>query len=204
MNENQAELASALLDGELDDLSQERAVDELLRGPAELRDRYARYRLIGDVLRGESALGAEVVATRVEAALRDEPVVLAPRRRSPQWLKPAMGAALAASVAAVAIVVTPTMLSSGEDSSAPTVVQLPPRPQLAPALVSTAPTAQRQPVQGAAEEPSRVVAQDRWQAVDPGLQERLNRLVIEHHEFSGRTGLNGPVSHIGLVRYDGR
>jgi hypothetical protein len=40
--------------------------------------------------------------------------------------------------------------------------------------------------------------------VDPELQARLNRLVIEHHEFSGRTGIYGPVSHIGLVNYEGR
>ena len=32
----------------------------------------------------------------------------------------------------------------------------------------------------------------------------LNRLVIEHHEFGGRTGINGPVPHIGLVSYGSR
>jgi hypothetical protein len=36
------------------------------------------------------------------------------------------------------------------------------------------------------------------------MAERLNRLVIEHHEFGGRTGINGPVAHIGLVNYAGR
>ena len=44
----------------------------------------------------------------------------------------------------------------------------------------------------------------RWQALNQDLENRLNRLVIEHHEFGGRTGINGPVPHIGLVSYGTR
>jgi hypothetical protein len=44
----------------------------------------------------------------------------------------------------------------------------------------------------------------RWQALNQDLENRLNRLVIEHHEFGGRTGVNGPVPHIGLVSYGSR
>jgi hypothetical protein len=44
----------------------------------------------------------------------------------------------------------------------------------------------------------------RWQALDADLENRLNRLVIEHHEFGGRSGINGPVPHIGFVSYEAR
>ena len=47
MNEEQTELTSALLDGELDAASQERVVTSLLGGDPEGRACYARYRLIG-------------------------------------------------------------------------------------------------------------------------------------------------------------
>jgi hypothetical protein len=44
----------------------------------------------------------------------------------------------------------------------------------------------------------------RWQALNTDLEERLNRLVIEHHEFGGRTGIHGPVPHIVFADYGER
>jgi sigma-E factor negative regulatory protein RseA len=201
MKEEQTELTSALLDGELDAASQERVVTSLLGGDPEARACYARYRLIGDTLRGESAIDTSPVAAGVQAALKDEPVILAPSRTAtPRWARPLAGAALAASVAAAAIVIAPGMMKTSNDAVAPLVVAQAPNPQMPPALVAADPAAQ--PV--ASDAQAQAPAAERWQAVDPELQARLNRLVIEHHEFSGRTGINGPVSHIGLVNYEGR
>ena len=113
MNEKQAELTSALLDGELDGAAERQVVTELLQAQSAGMDRYARYRLIGDAMRGDAVIDASTVATRVRVALEDEPVVLAPSRsRAPRWIKPVTGAALAASVAAAAIVIAPSMMTA--------------------------------------------------------------------------------------------
>ena len=66
-------------------------------------------------------------------------------------------------------------------------------PKATPSLVATRPAP--------AAEPAFVT---KWEAIDRELEARLNRLVIEHHEFGGRTGINGPVPHIGLVSYGER
>lgn len=198
MNEQHAELSSALLDGEIDDGSHDRIVGQLLKAPPGSLEQFARYRLIGDAIRGETPMLAEGVAQRVSAALADEPVVLAPRGRAARWVRPLTGVALAASVATAALVIAPGMLDPADDRVAPQMVVSPAAVAgLSPSLVS-APTG-REPATATTEAPER-----KWQAVDEALRDRLNRLVIEHHEFSGRTGINGPVSHIGLVSYEGR
>jgi sigma-E factor negative regulatory protein RseA len=197
MDEIKAELTSALLDGEVDRDNHARGVAAIMDAESGERERFARYRLIGDVMRGESAVMALAVAQRVRQALRDEPVVFAPQpRRAPRWLRPAAGAALAASVAAGAVLVAPQLLTETERSS-PQVRLVGERPALAPTLVAAGKTAGTA-VDGSAGDG------ERWQRLDGALQARLNRLVIEHHEFGGRTGINGPVPHIGFVSYDGR
>lgn len=193
MNQKTTDLTSALLDGELDPETEQRAITALLdSGPDEVA-RFARYHLMGDVIRGESSVLATSVAGKVQQALVDEPVVLAPRpRRSPQWLRPVAGLAVAASVASAAILVAPQLMTTPD--AGPESVQVAaqqPRTAAAPVLVA----ARQTPV------PSETA---RWHALDKDLEARLNRLVIEHQEFGGRTGINGPVPHIGLVSYGTR
>jgi hypothetical protein len=107
------------------------------------------------------------------------------------------GLAVAASVAAAAVVVVPQFLGqpSGLGSGA-TVAS-------APTTVIGRPADRLMPVSAGSSD-VRTAQTPRWQTMDPALGERLNRLVIEHHEFGGRTGINGPVAHIGLVNYAGR
>lgn len=197
MTEKHVDLTSALLDGELDHDAQRHAVSEILAAGVDELDRFGRYRLIGDVMRGESAVLATAVTERVRAALRDEPVVLAPPARQKQrWSRPLGGLAVAASVAALAVVFAPQILTRATPENQPVALTADvPREALTPLVIAeNAPEAERlQPKLRA-----------RWQALDPALEERLNRLVIEHHEFGGRTGINGPVPHIGLVGYDAR
>ena len=203
MKQEQAELASALLDGELDGPVEQQAVNELLRGDAADRERSARYCMIGDAMRGESLIDATTIAARVRDALEDEPVVLAPSPNpAPRWIKPVSGAALAASVAAVAIVFAPGMMTTAPDHGVSTVtIAEAPTPQVVPVATGTEPA---RVLEDPESELASSTPDDRWQAIDPVLQDRLNRLLIEHHEFSGRTGVRGPVSHVGLVDYDGR
>lgn len=198
MTGNSDERLSALLDGELDGREQQQAIDLINDGTPVERARFGRYRLIGDVMRGETALLGAGVDDRVRAALADEPTVLAPRPKARKFARPLAGLAVAASVAATAVMIAPQFLSdpAAPDSGGVTIASAPTSPSLGiqpPVVaVSNAGSAATLP-------PTR-----NWQTLDPALGERLNRLVIEHHEYGGRTGVNGPVAHIGLVNYAGR
>ena len=205
MNERHPELTSALLDGELDPEARKAFISAITGPEQEELARFERYCLIGDAIRGESSMLAVSVASRVHESLRDEPVVLAPApRRSRPWLRPVAGVAVAASVAVAAVILAPQLMTQpqvdGEPVQLATELTRPPaRPSLASAGV---------PDPRAGEGPQtadiRPATEPRWQGLTPALEDRLNRLVIEHHEFGGRTGINGPVPHIGLVSYGTR
>ncbi|WP_078119651.1 sigma-E factor negative regulatory protein [Thiosocius teredinicola] len=202
MNEKQSELVSALLDGELSVESQQRTVSAMLADGSEDLERFGRYRLIGDVMRGESAVAATEISARVRAALQDEPVVLAPPASKPNWLRPVAGLAVAASVATAAVLIAPQMISQTEPAiGGAQVAAGTTQPTLAPTLVASTPQQAALPV--AAVDVNRDGA-TRWEALDEQLEDRLNRLVIEHQEYGGRTGINGPVPHIGLAGYEAR
>ena len=90
-----------MIDGELEARDAELVLDAV-KNDSELQERWRHYQLIGDALRGSDALHRDITA-RVMAALEDEPVVLAPRRRQRhEWPRTVL--ALAASVAGVALV----------------------------------------------------------------------------------------------------
>ena len=78
MSDEMSERLSTLIDGELARMRERRAVDEFA-GDREQRERWARYHLIGDAMRGDVEPGADL-AGRVRVAIDAEPVVLAPRR----------------------------------------------------------------------------------------------------------------------------
>jgi sigma-E factor negative regulatory protein RseA len=199
MNDKQSELTSTLLDGELDPDAQQRAISAILGAGQQELDRFGRYRLMGDVMRGESFASASTVAERVHRALIDEPVVLAPPARpAKRWLRPVAGLAVAASVAMAAVLVAPQLMTqSGGHGGAVQVANVP-QVTAAPMLVAAGSGANTQPLSRTEQ------GEMRWQALNQDLENRLNRLVIEHHEFGGRTGVNGPVPHIGLVSYGSR
>jgi sigma-E factor negative regulatory protein RseA len=198
MNEKQAEQLSAMLDGELGLQAVDRTVSDVLAGDGTALARYGRYRLIGDVLRGESPVLAQDVARRVSARLEEEPTVLAPVPRKPaRWVRPAAGLAIAASVAAAAVMIAPGLLTTQGGPGA--------QPILSDSAVSRAPAGAVVLVAGTGQAPApRAAEPEHWRALNSEYAERLNRLVIEHQEFGGRSGINGPVAHLGLVSYDGR
>jgi negative regulator of sigma E activity len=104
------EQLSALLDGELPPEETTLLLKRLGR-EAELAQRLNRYRLCGDVLRGERVQPRADFAIRVSAVIAAEAPLAAPARRPARgafrahWLKPLAGLAVAASVAVVAVLV---------------------------------------------------------------------------------------------------
>src|ERR1035441_7774666 len=106
MSEQIREQVSTFLDGELPNLETELLLKRLTRD-AELRDSFGCYALIGESLRGSSRVPlTRGFAGRVNCAIDGEPAaatlaaVHGSRRR---WWRPVAGAAVAASVAAVAV-----------------------------------------------------------------------------------------------------
>jgi sigma-E factor negative regulatory protein RseA len=121
MSEQIREQVSAFLDGELPNSETELLLKRLTRD-GELRDSFGRYVLIGEAVRGTSrGLLTRGFSGRVNLAIDGELIPAnehLPPARGPRWWRPIAGAAVAASVAAVAVValqqraVSPTLRSA--------------------------------------------------------------------------------------------
>jgi len=136
------EQLSALLDGELPPEQTTLLLRRLGREP-ELAQRLTRYRLCGDVLRGERVQPRADFTLRVSAAIAAEAPLPSPPRatRRPdaaRWLRPLAGLAVAASVAVAAVLVLRQgpALEAPQPLAAATVV--PAAAPLAPVLRSAA------------------------------------------------------------------
>lgn len=96
----------ALIDGDLSAPGAARVLDRVGRDPV-LRARWARHHAVRSALEGARTDHLRAgFCHRLRQALDAEPAVLAPRARPPgprPWLRPVAGAALAASVALVAM-----------------------------------------------------------------------------------------------------
>ena len=101
MNEQTKERLSAFMDGELRDNS----VIEQLHTDQDTLATWSRYHLIRDVMHQNYVAGTASLSQRVASALENEPTSLAPRRPANKLVKQASGWAIAATIAAVAILV---------------------------------------------------------------------------------------------------
>lgn len=103
MNNEMKERLSAFIDGEVhnNDIVTE------LKHDKEIRATMARYSLIGDVLKNSYIPGSHVLADKVHDALEEEALLITPRQwmQKNRLMKQAAGLAIAATVAAVAILV---------------------------------------------------------------------------------------------------
>lgn len=126
------EQLSAFVDGELDDATENQVIKKLTQD-ANLKQRWHSYHLIGDTLRGSTAVSVSVpsdFSTSVMQALESEPTVLAPKSSRAQHASPMTkriaGVAIAASVATIAVLgvqnlyqtETPTQLATMPDNDA--------------------------------------------------------------------------------------
>jgi sigma-E factor negative regulatory protein RseA len=126
MSEPIREQISAFLDGELPSSETELLLKRLARD-ADLRESFGRYALIGEAMRlDERSRITRGFAARINATIDGEPAVSsaapAVRDRATHWWRPIAGAAVAASVAVVAVV------ALQQRTVAPTANNLLPRP----------------------------------------------------------------------------
>ena len=101
--QNDHEMLSTVVDGEVGSLDRQTLVT--IASDETSRTTWARYHLIGDVLRDNlTGVASANFSEQVRAAVAQEPTVLAPGRGRRSWLTPLAGFAVAASVAALAVI----------------------------------------------------------------------------------------------------
>jgi len=185
MTNNTEERLSALIDSELSQSIMAETLSSLKQSP-ELRGTWDRYHLIGDALRGEGFReSADGIARGVrEQVLAEPPIVARPipisrTKLRDRLLRPMAGAAIAASVAALAVVTLPKL--TGETPTAD------------PVQIASNPPA---PVSYANQSGTR------WKNLtEPALQSKLNRYLENHSEYASSGGM-GVVPYSSFVSYD--
>lgn len=207
------ERISALIDDELTDFELRRVTDEVMSDEA-LKQRFQRYSLIGDAMRNEMPTALDMdFSSRVMASIDEEPAAQHPPRAAndSRWKKPLAGAAIAASVAAMALVSLQTMTGSGGvdgmvASVAPTasvsdpasvVPQSPTQvlPKLANTVLPSMPakgmvttvSAEQSPISGMS------------QAAAKSYSSGVNGFLTTHSEFVSRPGV---MSRIRVMGFD--
>lgn len=187
MKETREQQLSSWLDGEIAGAEADRLFSELASDTG-LQRTLGRYHLVSDHLRGEPINVATMdIVDRVSAALEDEPVVLAPKKRPAQarLMRYVGGGAIAASVALVAV------LSLNNDSSGP--LEEPITVARAPAQTS---------VQQVVDAQLRTLAAT--SADQQQVESQLDRILAEHSEYAGSGGMQGILPYTSFVSYDAR
>jgi sigma-E factor negative regulatory protein RseA len=188
MTDRLNEQVSALLDNELSESEMASALNEL-NSQSRLRQKWDRYHLIGDAMRGEPIqLRSTEISERVRLQVDSEPAIIstpkkgAPSGRKSLWTKPVAGAALAASVATIAVITAPGFLGLDET----------PTPQLTATNISTSTPVRRTNISGT-----------RWKNLtEPSLETRLNGYLVDHSEHASPGAGIGVMPYATFVGYD--
>ena len=220
------EQLSSLIDGELDEAQQRHAFDALDRD-VEARDRWERFHLASDALHGNLPRAIDPrFASRVMAAIEDEPTILAPPPpRKPSvsthhaparssFSKRFAGMAVAASVAAIAVMGVESLYR--EDPAAPRSQQLAenntapseyirlakqPTPPLGATLASV-----NAPLVTSAAGPSLAVRAEMLRAhpeIAQRIDPRLHKYLINHSQQAARSNIQGVMPYARIVTYPG-
>lgn len=225
MNEKNREQLSALVDDELSAHEQNAALRHLSADDEQLKT-WDHYNLIGDAIRGEhTRLKPMGISQAVHDQIALEPAILSPNalhKPMSTWVKPAVGTAIAASVAVMAILVAPKLLNTNV-SDQPTLVEqktisispstfqstvVAARPLsegFGVATVSTervhpislAKTAKLSPEQRYAEKRG-----TRWNRIKPAVENRLNSFLVNHQEYAPASAMTGMLPYAAFVGYD--
>lgn len=197
MTDIHKEKISALVDGEMP----REEIDKLLDGLKHDKSSqmcWRHYHLISDALKNNlpDELPEDFV-TRISLALESEPLLLTPPRRThntPAYLRPAIGFALAASIAAVVFIGLGWNTQTGvEQMPSPSLASNNPNnvaDRSAITTVSTQPTIAYTNVHGR-----------QWDIEQPELASKLNDYLSNHDQYSAVDGVHSNV--LPLVRIVG-
>lgn len=103
---------STLMDGELSEDDALKVFDRLKHDPS-MRKHWAAYHLVGDALRQPEHIHSDLSA-RIRERLRDEPIIMVPRRRAIAQKVRTVALSLAASLSAIGVVAWMTLQVSPE------------------------------------------------------------------------------------------
>ncbi len=185
MSDKIDEQLSAWVDGELSSAEQALLMKRVEQDP-QLAARWQRYHVIGDSLRGQLPDAMDfTLADRVAAQVTAEVTHHAsPAKSAAHWSKPFIGAAIAASVAIVAVLAV-----RQADLPDPGLQQL--------AQQETMPKTEDFKRIDPAQLPSAQLANAQPQVVD-----QLNQYLVNHNEFAARNGRLGMSPQVRIVGYD--
>jgi len=162
-----------------------RLAERLSRDP-ELQARWSRYHLIRDAMTEHLTYAEFDIASRVSAALENEPTVLAPRRwqlppRARRVARQVAGLAIAATVSAVTVMTV--QQQRGAQEAAPAVAQ----------VAGNARLAVRTP-------PARVVQfVPENRQLNPAVRSKLSNYLVNHNEYSVTSNMQGVLPYMRIV-----
>ena len=186
MNEESREHLSCLMDGEIS-RETSRFLVRRLGANEKLRMTWARYHLVRDCLRyQEGNLAGNDFTHRVQTALADDVPGNTRRRFTASWLKPVAGAAIAASVALMAIVT----VGPGQGPVNGPASELAGSPQ-AETFVS--------PNSGLGPNLRLNSQQASTKGGMSSGNDRLNSYLLRHYQVTGSTGGKGFVTFVPIV-----
>lgn len=211
-----SENLSALRDGELSGKAAESMLMRL-HGDQNLQREWKTYHLIGDLLKHNlDAPDASGIMARVSESLKDDPAMIAIPKAVPRvsnhteknlqsfrrggWVMPAFGAAIAASLVAVMLVMPeftqdPLDLNHSMASNTPSLIKF---EDIKPVALSEIASL---PATGRAQFETISVSGARWKNLVKGspLERKLNGYLVDHGEFGS---LIGVASYTTFVSYD--
>lgn len=186
------EVLSAAIDGEHDGASED--VLQGIAGHGGSRERWARYHLIGDVLRdGLVDVAPKDFSEQLRAQIDQEPTILKPRKSASSYRRSLTGLAIAASVATIAIISVGRIATES-----PEPVALAVNPDVAVERVATNSTVDAQPK-------TRVeLPQQPLVAPTPALysQRRLNGYLVKFNEQRSSVGMPGVNPYVRIVGFE--
>ena len=194
MADNLEEQLSALVDGEMPREEIDGLVDGLKHDESSQMC-WRHYHLISDALKNNlpDELPEDFVS-RVSLALDSEPLLSTPPRRAanaPAFLRPTIGFALAASVAAVAFIGLGWNTQTGMEQM-PTLASNNATAPSGITTVSTQPTISYTNVHGR-----------QWDVEQPELASKLNDYLINHDQYSAGDGMhNSVLPQVRIVGYE--
>ena len=187
------EILSTIVDSELD-----KCEPHILKSIAAndgSRSRWARYHLIGDVLRDSLTDVAPIhFSEQLRVAIEQEPTMLLPQRVNRPWLRPVAGFAIAASVAAIAVV---GIQQNGVDpvvDDVTAVAAISPAPVPTPAARTVTPVTDQQIAE----------SQETLKPVSGSIQtqRRLNGYLVKFNEQRSSLGVPGVNPYVRIVGFE--
>ncbi len=199
------EQLSSFLDGELSERGMARLSAHMETDHA-ARLQYARFAQISAHLGGDgfARVNASGIATRVSQSLADEPTVLAPR----QWRdglripRLALGAALAAGVAVMAVAIAPQIVGGHKANGLPQAETFAFTPRLsipADGLRTVSLQADSAPMIARRAAVAPVAETGHWRVLKPAMREKLSRYLLQHNEVAGRIATQQPSAYVSFV-----